>query len=1211
MKPKAIWARLIGTLSVLAMLLGASVIPASASTVSVAPPAVSKVMVPLSVCASNGYQGSENSQLLPINRWSDASSKMFTALLSQHHIRNSSDQVSRETITGGLMQLGNTMFKGATEFMTFSANFCFMDKAGGTIDNIVGSVGKKLFSSEVMAFTMVGILVFGFWSIRRSGAFDFKLVLSKIAIMGLIFFMSTQSVASTGGGAGKGTETGYDYKPAVGSFGWTMVTANNTLSTILATPAGMFETGINGEDDVFGEGRDISSNTNPLSCSIYVKEMRNEFKGKYPQNLYGMNAGMPMMMDSMWQEMGLRAFRTSSFGYNLPNPSNASIAYDDQAWCRLLEWNAGIPGTVGYDDAKQINGNGGLNAQADRVPKGSGDLQDGLSQRHAFWKAGLGDSLPTAPGIKIDNSVLGKSEGEERWPAAWQGVAFNPGTTNEWQRSLIAWSACELIEGKPAGKSESWKIRGDFQQVFDQQKFPEECASWFRGESNAKKFEFPTTKAEVDEKVAKANGNPALAKYIATINGNENNQSMASAGVYVVSSFVVSVVFSLFALINLVAQTLLGFLAVGLFAGLLLYLVSKSGIPSGLQKTIKMAFSVILVTSFFGFLVSLVALLSRIMQSLGSLILTEGTIIHLIWMGLSPVLAFFLLHLMFKMFKIPSPLTVNGAKQWANAAGTGMVAGSVGAGLRQIRRGGRRALSRGDRRALMGKSRKPGVLKRIKNRANRSSTGEGDVGEDGVNRRLHSKNRDELSNPDGSEGGESSSGEKSETTGNKFSSREKIGHQNPSTDQQFREKTQNGEFNQLDLQKSGLDTFEAGRTVASNFNPDEVAGIKERRELKKAALTERGLAMDEALQNPNLSEAERKALKRQSHLDRGLRGRAKHNIERIKHGASATFATVRRLPRTATSKESWKTGAKKVGSLAKRGLNKGTVKSVHALRGKFGRFIKDPGGSMARGAVKLGQVAKTTAKYSAIGAGLTAATVLTGGLGVPLIAGGIMAVRKAPSFIRKRQARREERQDIVRKHVSGYRSARNISSEDMGPQRKPESFEGHGSNYDWQDDPNYPEPYEQYGGGEPNYPEPYEQYGGGEPNYPEPYEQYGGGEPNYPEPYEQQRHSDPHPGQQPDGPFREPRPQESPEPTGRYKKPREHTREQRPDPLRPKAQEREHTRRPVVSKDAEELRSKTTSRRNAFNQRRRGNGSKTFSHLGSIKHAGNPRRIID
>lgn len=1133
MQARAILVRLLATLSVLAVLLGASALPATAATLSAAPQPVARASVPLaaSVCNSSGSQGSENSDLLPVNRWSDASSDMFSALLSQHHIQNAQDQMARETFAGGMLQFGNTLFKSATEFTTFAANFCFLDKAGGSIDNIIGSVGKKIFSSEVMAFVIVALVIFAFWSIRRSGSFDAKNILTKLAVIALILFMSIQSTKSTGGGAGKGVEAGNGYQPAVGSFGWTLVVGNNTLGAIMSAPAAMFEKGINGETDVFGQARDISGNTNPLSCSVYVKAMRKEFQSKYPQNIYGMNAGIPLMMDSMWQEMGLRAYRTAQFGYNLPNAENADIAYDDQAWCRLLEWNASIPGTVGYDSAVAFNEDtSGMSQNANPFPTNSGDLENGLSQRHVLWKAGLGDSLPTAPGINMGGTIQGKSEGDERWPDAWQGAAFNPGTTNEWQRSLIAWSACELIEGEPAGKSESWEIRGDFKQVFDEKKIQEQCASWFRGESDAKKFEFPTTKSEVDEKVAKKDGNPALAKYIATLNGNDNQQSMASAGVYAVSATISSAAFYVFAAIEIIAKIMLAFLMFGLFAGLIM-LATPKGVPTALFKALKLSVSVILVTTFFGFLVSLVALLSRIMQSLGGAFLTEGSIIHLIWMGLTPVVAIVSLHFIFKLCNVPSPFTVKGATQWATAGKAGLIGGAVGAGIGQMKRGGNRMLSRSDRRALRGGSRKPSMFAKIKNRGNRPATGEGQVGADGVNRRPFSKKQDENTSTE--------SDHSTEANGNKFSSRKQMTNRAPSTDQELREEAKSGLFNQIDMHKSGVDTFEAGTGVASNFDADDVASRGERKTLKSAARTERGLAIEESLRNPNLSATERRSLERQRHDDLGVREKLSHNAQSVKNGATATFGAVRRLPQSVKSKEAWKTGAKKAGGLAKRGLNKGASKASLVLDRKFTRFKADPAGSMSRGAVKLGRVAKTTAKYAAVGAGLTVASALTGGVAAPVLLGGIIAARNAPKMMQKRTARVEAKREVVRQHVSQYRAARTISSEDMAPQRPPLGYE----------------------------------------------QEQGGRQHKSPKPESQRQ------------------PQARPQGTSQQR------RQRRPQGAGGSGRKKKSSSRgPVMSKKAQKAKQAVEARRKTAAQGRRSSKASVPNNIGSLRHAGHPRR---
>ncbi|MGP4994591.1 hypothetical protein [Glutamicibacter ardleyensis] len=1046
MKAKQFWAKILVTLGALVVLLGTTALPANASPSSISPPAVARVMVPMasgSVCSSTGAKGSETSNLLPINRWSDASSDMFSALLSQHHAQNMQDQVSRETIVGGMLQIGNTMFKSATEFVTFSANFCFLDKAGGTIDSIVGAVGKKLFSSEFMAFYIVVILAYVIWASRRTGSIDFKTLFTKLAVIALLLFMSISSTMSTGGGIGKGTDAGSGYKPATGSFGWVMVTGKNTLGSIISGPAGMFEKGINGEKDLFGQtSGNASNNTNPLSCDVYVKSMRKEFNGNYPQNVFGMNAGMPLMMDSMWQDMGLRAYRTASFGYNLPNPENADIAYDDQTWCRLLEWNAGIPGTVGYDSAKPFNENtSGMSQGSNPVPLNSGDLENGLSQRHVLWKAGLDDSLPSAPGIKVGDDTIGKSEGDERWPTAWQGTAFNPGTTNEWQRSLIAWSACNLRDGEPAGLKDSWEIRGDFNQVFDE-KYREHCASWFRGEDEAKKFEFPTTKGEIDGKIAKAGGNPALSKYIATLNGNDNQQSMASAGVYMISAGVLSIVFFLFGGINLVANIALGFLIFALFVGAILFIAPKA-VPKGLGKTLKMSLSAILLTALFGFLFSLVALLSRLFQNLGSSLLERGSIMHLLWMGLSPVFAIIGLHLIFWLCKIPSPFTPKGAGQWATAGGAGILGGAVGAGLTQMRHGGRHMLSRSDRRALGGRARRTSPLQKFRHRSSRSVNAPGQVGADGVNRRLFAK-KPVASSASSTASTVSQGDSNASSDTQKFSAREQLTHRAPSANNKaLKEKARTGKFTQSDLRNSGEDTFKAGRGILSRFDDNDTSTRAERQNVRKQARTERINAFEVAKQDPDLPGDERKALDKQSqsfaHL--GMRGGTKEVGRKVRNGAVATFGAVRRTPETLRSKKAWANGAKKVGSVSKRGFSKAKLKTAQTVDRKINNFKADPLGSTKRGTVALGRVAKTTAKYSALGAGLTVASALTGGVAAPILLGGVIAgrqvVKRAPGVARKRAERRTAQRNTVRKHVAQYRSAHAVTSDDMTPQRAP------------------------------------------------------------------------------------------------------------------------------------------------------------------------------
>ncbi|MGP5015083.1 hypothetical protein ACTXJX_14870 [Glutamicibacter ardleyensis] len=942
---------------------------------------------------------------------------------------NMSDRASRNMLVGTMMSWGNTMFKSATEFVTFSTNFCFLDKAGGAIDNIAGTIGKKIFSSEVMAFLIVALIVYLGWTARRSGALDVKALFTKIAVIALVLFMSFQATQSTGGGAGKGGDLAdtSTYVPATGSFGWAMVTANNTLSAIISAPAGLFENGINGDGNIYDNDSVGATNKWPLSCSMYVKGMRDEYVSTYPQDVYGLNSGMPLMLDSMWQEMGLRAYRTASFGYNLPNPQEATKAYDDQAWCRLLEWNAGIPGTKGYDKAEDVNSN-----QEGRVPSKSGDLESGTSQRHALSKAGLGDNLPTAPGIGTgsDGGVVGKSPGDELWPYTWQGNAFNPGKDVEKQRSLLAWSACNLLDGQRAGESSSWEIRGDFKQIFpDSANYPEECAKWFRGyddpgntpwagdgRQDAKKFEFPTTKGEVDEKVAKSGGNPALAKYIKTINGNDNQQSMASASVYIVAAFVLSAVFFIFGALTLVAKIFLALLIFGFLVGLLLMCMPK-GVPTTLLKTGKMTVSIILLTSVIGFLFSLITMLSRMFQTVGNLFLMQGSIMHLLWMGLTPVVAIFGLHFLFKLTNVPSPFTKKGISQWAKAGGAGAIGGAVGSGITQMRQGGRNMLSRADRRRLGMKGRGSRGLSKLKRSAsNFNSQGE-NAGEDTGRNKFSKKigepestgGANEPTEADGSSGGEQQPFRKPGRTGAPSSERDGAG--------------------------------EDGKPKAKRFSAQaKLERLQESRQRSQDKKDE-GSAIEHALNDPNTSRADRRLLEEQQSANRNTGDKFRDASVRAYSGANQAFGAVR-------SKESWKNGAKNTG----RGLLKGAQGAGRGVkRGvtseKFKRALNDPGGALASGTVALGKVAKTTAKYGAIGVGLTMASALTGGVAAPILIGGAVAgmnagriarggtkaYRAGANAVKSRKQRLERRQGAVNRSMANYRSPEAVKARGASP----------------------------------------------------------------------------------------------------------------------------------------------------------------------------------
>lgn len=571
-----------------------------------------------SVCSSPTAVGASSSMSLPVQRWSGSSSEMHTLLLGSNKIDNMIQATSREMIVGSLISMSNNIMGLTTGLTGLAINFCPIEQAGGTIDQLAGSLGGIITGSTLgVLIIVVIILVFVIQTFRRGSA-PLAQILTKAAIFGVLAMMVAGSMNSTGGdGSGK------DYIPGAGSPGWFLKNLNGVVGSVAGAPAAALS-GANpfSQDNAFETVGDGSENA--LSCDWYVDGMKTQYAQQYAGEIGQMAAGVPLILSDMFEETGINTWRTAQFGAKITADGRPDVALDDQAWCRLLDWNAGTTKSQVYT---------AFNRSVTNVPD--------------------------------DKSVV------------WDSKAFFPATDEDYDRSLIAWSACYLSTNTSDwGNVGSWGVHPAFADQGSsagQTVTPADCVAWMNDpDSDLNAFKWPTTVKEVRDEAT----SESVATYINTIHGNENQaMAMIAAYTYPVAAISVLASFGLISIGVIVAKAMMMLLMISIIV-LLAAMLLPGKRSEKVMGTLSMAVGMTLFVFMAQLVFSIVALLTKVISGLGGTLLGEAAGLTVLWAGLSPLMAVLLLHWICKsILGMPSPFTMRGAMDW----GTKMAKGGGGA----------------------------------------------------------------------------------------------------------------------------------------------------------------------------------------------------------------------------------------------------------------------------------------------------------------------------------------------------------------------------------------------------------------------------------------------------------------------------------------------------------------------------------------------------
>ena len=574
---------------------------------------------PAGAGAANLFCATKNSSLrykqhfsagtLPIDRWASSTSSLHTNFgggafglglndLAQRIQRNGIETISLTT--------GNALWKAGTDITEAATNFCFADSLGATADHFAAVLGNAISSSGIEVIPVVFVIVVALWQTARGSRGSWKPLLKTFVTLGVFAAMI--------GGATATTSTG---PPAPMSPGWMINSIYSTVSNVAALPTAAVAMAAD-QSLTSVSARDTS---NELSCANYEGQLLRNYKADYGTGLVAQApASVPMAIDSMWEQTGLRAYQDIQFGTQAPASSlaGAELAnhYGLRVYCRVLDSQAGIPA------AYQIG----------------------------ITSAGAAFHGPPSPNPQS---------------AAWLSPSDSNSTIDA---SIIAWAACKYSGG--------WHVATGFQLLTGNHKVTgKDCQNWWSssaGSWSQGPFHWSTNTNAVNNYAASS---PQVANFLLNWHGDANGQAMVTAIMFVPASLAIFLVFLLLSGALLIAKMAMLVLIILSPIVLVLSMLPGGRYEGAATKLGKYTFGLAIFSVTAQLILSLVALISGFLVQAGAGLFGPGSIMTILWTAFTPFAALWLMHHLFKMIGAPSPFKLNGALGWAAAAG------GVGAGI--------------------------------------------------------------------------------------------------------------------------------------------------------------------------------------------------------------------------------------------------------------------------------------------------------------------------------------------------------------------------------------------------------------------------------------------------------------------------------------------------------------------------------------------------
>lgn len=608
-------------------------------------------------------------------RWGNAMSQTHAKFGALDLISGATNLI-RGANWGMSVAAANALWMAVHEFFRFVFGLDLLGKVGKSIDG--GLVGlSRLVVREngsvsvvVVIAIVVAILAGVFASVRagRGAASWWRRPLGVVALVAVLALMTSGAVQSQreNADAPDGVYRGATWSPT-----WLLQSMHETMNS-LASMAGA-----KWVDDVAPRNSPLlqstQENAGDFLCPDMIRglqEQRNQKASLASGNKDTDRDGYAIsdLVTGMWADQALPLYRQAQFG--------STVALSDRTYCHLLEMNSNL-------SLADLN-----EALALSLPAGTlytapgGDASNEVPDEDETPSLNSVDpSTGNAITTNIPNPYAGLSP-----KGVIQTKVLDPTASNDVDVSLTAWALCQTDDGGASWHESNDSVANDWWKKIGAYDEATACKRWYvDGKTGGDQEKELNIAANVnDEEAINSEKSPAIVDFFNVMHGVNGGAfaSFAMASVYAIGSlfaagtlFVVAVVVLALQLLALVY--LFGFLIV-----LIVGLFRRDGWGM-LGKSFAQMLGVQIVLGFTVVLVSLLALMARIISAVGLSIFSMGSIPQVVWTALSPFAAAMLLNLICtKMLHIPSPFSLKGGIAMASAAsavgaGMGAAAGSL------------------------------------------------------------------------------------------------------------------------------------------------------------------------------------------------------------------------------------------------------------------------------------------------------------------------------------------------------------------------------------------------------------------------------------------------------------------------------------------------------------------------------------------------------
>ena len=352
-------------------------------------------------------------------------------------------------------------------------------------------------------------------------------------------------------------------------------------------------------------------------CNVYMENLNANYTLGYGNS--AKNSGIvPQIISSLWASTGLTVWKQTQYGSTPYDETGAT--YGDSIFCHQLDWQSGVS------------------------PKQQAKMTFGST------------AAATAAGFPANSAAWGSNDNNKR------------------DQSLVAWAAC-VNDG-----SGGFTVRDGFQKTRagDTWITANNCRDWASSDRSVENTAFNVSGKAVD--VYDKTDDPAVINFLTTLHGNDTNGGLILIWTYVLSAVVIFIVFGLLGIAITIAKFAAVVMVVSIFFVLLMSLLARQDMSGKLMQFLKTYLGYTVFAFGATLILAMVTLLSKMVSDTGIGVFGPGSIMSLLFTGMSPVIACWLLHMVFtRLFKIPGIFKPSSAFAWGAAGGA--VGGAIGSGI--------------------------------------------------------------------------------------------------------------------------------------------------------------------------------------------------------------------------------------------------------------------------------------------------------------------------------------------------------------------------------------------------------------------------------------------------------------------------------------------------------------------------------------------------